>query len=219
MKTKTLILLTLFISIFTFNLRHTKQDYDSYVMAVQWANGYCKANDCGKKADNVETNTMTIHGLWPSLKGGKYLNDCTAGVTIPDDGSSFFNDMRKYWPSFAKTNRNFWEHEYNKHGYCMVEEYGWDDYEEYFEFTINLHLKTYKDLIIKAFPDYKNKTVTLTYEQVTDAIHKVIPNAIFKMKCEANYITELDFYLEKDFTPSPNSRFSGGCESGQLVFK
>ena len=221
MKTKTIILLTLFISAFTFNLRHAKQDFDSYVFAVQWANGYCKANDCGKKADHVYKNTMTIHGLWPSLKSGKYLDDCTSGVDIVDDGSSLFNDMKQYWPSFSLTNTNeyFWGHEYNKHGYCMVEEYGWDGYEEYFEFVIGLHLKTYKDLITKAFPNYSDTTVTLTYEQVVSAIQKIIPKATLKMNCKSKYIYEIYFYLEKDFTPSTDSRFSNTCASAQLVFK
>ena len=221
MKTKTIILLTLFISAFTFNLRHAKQDFDSYVFAVQWANGYCKANDCGKKADHVYKNTMTIHGLWPSLKSGKYLDDCTSGVDIIDDGSSLFNDMKQYWPSFSLTNTNeyFWGHEYNKHGYCMVEEFGWDGYEEYFEFVIDLHLKTYKDLITKAFPNYSDTTVTLTYEQVVSAIQKIIPKATLKMNCKSKYIYEIYFYLEKNFTPSTDSRFSNTCASAQLVFK
>ena len=221
MKTKTIILLTLFISAFTFNLRRAKQDYDSYVFAVQWSNGYCKVNNCGTKADNVQKNTMTIHGLWPSLKSGKYLDDCTKGVTIVDDKSLLFTNMKKYWPSFSlsSTNENFWGHEYNKHGYCMVEEYGWDGYEDYFDFVIDLYLKTYIDLITKAFPNYSDKTVTLTYQQVVSAIQKVIPNATIKMNCKSNYITELYFYLEKNFTPSTKSVFSNTCTSGELVFK
>ena len=217
---KTIILLALFISVLTFNLRHMKQDYDSYVMAVQWPNGYCLANNCEGRADHVTKNTMTIHGLWPSLKSGKYLDDCTTGISIEDDGSTLFQYMKQYWPSFsANGNEYFWEHEYNKHGYCMVEEYNWDGYEEYFSFVINLHLKSYRDLIIKAFPNYSNTSVSLTYEQVITAIRKVIPNATFKMNCKSKYIYEIYFYLEKDFTPSTNSQFSNTCSSGLLVFK
>ena len=218
---KFLLFLSLTISIYTFNLRHAKQDYDSYVMAVQWSNGYCLANSCGSRADHVYKNTMTIHGLWPSLKSGKYLNDCTSGVSIEDDGSSLFTLMKQYWPSFnSNGNEYFWEHEYNKHGYCMVEEYGWDGYEEYFEFVINnVFLKTYKNLITQAFPSYSSTTVTLTYEQMKAAIQKIIPNATFKMNCKSKYIYEIYFYLEKNFTPSTSSRFSNTCTSAQLVFK
>jgi ribonuclease T2 len=164
---------------------------------------------------------MTIHGLWPSLKSGSQLSDCTSGVTIKDDGSTLFTNMKQYWPSFSTTSTNewFWEHEYNKHGYCMVEEYGWDGYEEYFEFVIELFLKTYKDLIINAFPNTSSTTMTVTYDTMIAKIQKIIPNATLKMNCKSKYIYELYFYLEKNFTPSTSSKFSNTCTSAQLVFK
>ena len=214
-----ILFLVLLIYCNTFNLRRTKQSYDSYVMAVQWSNGYCLANKCGSKADHVYKNSLTIHGLWPSLKSGKMLNPCTTGVTITDDGSDLFTKMRQYWPSFAKSNEEFWEHEYNKHGYCMVEEYGWDDYEEYFSFVIDLHLKTYEKLIINAFPNSSDTTTTVSYDTMIQKIQKVIPNAIFKMNCKSKYIYEFYFYLEKNFIPSTSSKFSNTCSSGKLVFK
>ena len=219
---KTFLLSILILSVYNFNLRQTKQDYDSYVMAVQWPNGYCKANSCGNKADHVYKNKMTIHGLWPSLKSGKYLSDCTSGVSINNDGSTLFTNMKQYWPSFStsSTNENFWEHEYNKHGYCMVEEKGWSGYEQYFNFVLNLHKATYNDLITKAFPSYSSTTVTVTYDAVKTAIQKIIPNATFKMNCKSKYIYEFYFYLEKDTTtPSTSSRFSNTCTSASFVFK
>ena len=219
---KTFLLSILILSVYNFNLRQTKQDYDSYVMAVQWPNGYCKANSCGNKADHVYKNKMTIHGLWPSLKSGKYLSDCTSGVSINNDGSTLFTNMKQYWPSFStsSTNENFWVHEYNKHGYCMVEEKGWSGYEQYFNFVLNLHKATYNDLITKAFPSYSSTTVTVTYDAVKTAIQKIIPNATFKMNCKSKYIYEFYFYLEKDTTtPSTSSRFSNTCTSASFVFK
>ena len=216
---KAYILFLLFISAFSFNLRQTKQNYDSYVMAVQWANGYCSAKSCGDKAANVPKNTMTIHGLWPSLKSGTYLDDCTSGVDIVDDGSSLFNEMKIYWPSFSNTNEYFWGHEYNKHGYCMVEEYGWSGYEDYFKFVLDLHKKTYKDLITSAYPSYSSQTVTVNYADFVTAVQKIIPKATINMKCSGGYVTEFYFYLEKDYTPSTSSKFSKSCSSGKLVFK
>ena len=217
---KEYILILLFISAFSFNLRSAKQNYDSYVMAVQWPNGYCSAKSCGSKADNVPKNAMTIHGLWPSLKSGTYLDDCTSGVEIVDDGSSLFTEMKTYWPTLSSnTNEYFWGHEYNKHGFCMVEEYGWAGYEQYFQFVIDLHKKTYKDLIKSAFPSYSSQTVTVAYADFVSAVQKVIPNATINMKCSGGYISEFYFYLEKDYTPSTNSKFSNSCKSGKLVFK
>jgi ribonuclease T2 len=187
-------------------------------MAVQWANGYCSAVSCGGKDSVVPRNAMTIHGLWPSLKSGKYLDECTSGVIITDTGSSLFLNMRKCWPSFSKANTEFWAHEYNKHGYCMTEEFGWSGYERYFQFVMDLHLKSYKDLMTKAFSGYSG-TKTITYETLKSAIQRVIPNATINMKCNKEYITELYFYLEKNLVPSTNSKFSNACKSGKLVFK
>ena len=217
---KIILLPILLLSVYSFNLRQAKQEYDSYVMAVQWSNGYCQVNSCGSKADHVYKNKMTIHGLWPSLKSGKYLSQCTNGVKIVDDGSSLFTDMKQYWPSFAKANEEFWEHEYNKHGFCMVEEKGWSGYQDYFSFTLDLHKATYNDLITNAFPSYSGTTVTFTYDEFKVAIQKIIPNATFKMNCKSNYVYEFYFYLEKDVvTPSTTSRFSNTCKSAKLMFK
>ena len=217
---RSLLLLILFISAYSFNLRQTKQEYDSYVMAVQWSNGYCKVSSCGSKADHVYKNKLTIHGLWPSLKSGKYLSDCTSGVTIVDDGSSLFTDMKQYWPSFSKSNEYFWGHEYNKHGYCMVEEKGWSGYTDYFSYVIDLHKRTFNDLLTNAFPDYSDTTITISYNEMKSAIQSVIPNATFKRNCKSKYVTEFYFYLEKDTTtPSTNSKFSNTCSSAQLLFK
>ena len=214
------LLLILFISAYSFNLRQTKQEYDSYVMAVQWSNGYCKVSSCGSKADHVYKNKLTIHGLWPSLKSGKYLSDCTSGVKIVDDGSSLFTDMKQYWPSFSNSNEYFWGHEYNKHGYCMVEEKGWSGYTDYFSYVIDLHKRTFNDLLTNAFPDYSDTTITISYNEMKSAIQSVIPNATFKMNCKSKYVTEFYFYLEKDTTtPSTNSKFSNTCSSAKLLFK
>ena len=217
---KSFLLLILLISVFSFNLRRAKQDYDSYVMAVQWSNGYCKVNSCGNKADHVYKNKMTIHGLWPSLKSGKYLNQCTNGVSIVDDGSPLFVEMRQYWPSFAKSNEDFWEHEYNKHGYCMVETKRWEGYGDYFSFVIDLHKSTYNDLITKAFPQYSDTIPTLSYTEIKAAIQQIIPNATFKLNCKSKYLTEFQFYLEKDaVTPSTKSKFSNSCKNVKFIFK
>ena len=220
MKYQLFILLCLSISINSFNLRETKQTYDSYVFALEWTNGYCKINKCNSEIDKLEPNIFNIHGLWPSLKSGKMLNPCTSGVKIKEKKSQLFIDLRKYWPSFKGEYTDFWEHEYNKHGYCMVEEYKWEGYENYFQFVINLYLKEYKSLMISAFDnDTSRKMYTLTFDEMKQRIQKVIKKANFKMNCSGGYIYEFYFYLNKDFTPSTNSKFSGNCKSGIFLFR
>ena len=214
---KAIILLLAISSAFSFNLRQTKQTYDSYVMAVQWPNGYCKKG-CGGKDSVVPKNCMSIHGLWPSLKSGAMLNQCTNGVKVVDDGSSLFSNMKTYWPSFSKSNKDFWEHEYNKHGHCMVEEKGWSSYKDYFKYVIDYHIRVYKTLMTRAFPG-KTGESTVSYDDMVKNVRKVLPGAIINMKCTGGYISEFYFYLEKNMNPSPGSKFVNSCKSGKLYFK
>ena len=100
---KYILLLIALASTLCFNLRSTKQNYDAYVMAVQWPNGFCSASNCNKRDSVVDRNAMTIHGLWPSLKNGNRLNECTSGKKIIDNSSSLFQSMRKNWPSLTST--------------------------------------------------------------------------------------------------------------------
>ena len=70
----------------------------------------------------------------------------------------------------------------------------------------------------KAFGDSK-KTFTITYENMKTAIQKIINGAVINMKCTKGIITEFYFYLEKDYSPSSNSKFGNQCKSGQLILK
>ena len=212
------LLISLFIYIFSFNLRQTKISYDSYVFALQWPNGFCKINNCGTRANHIYKNTLTIHGLWPNLKNGAQLKECTSGVSIKDNGSQLFKELGQYWPSLTGENNVFWEHEYNKHGYCMVEENNWDGYEDYFEFALQLYHKKYKNLITNAFPGETSRVKNVSYEEMKKKIQSVIPKAAFKMNCRNKFIYEFYFYLEKNYNPSSNFKITNSCPSGILVF-
>ena len=147
------------------------------------------------------------------------MRDCTSGISVYDDDSELFKGMKKNWPSLQGSNEKFWEHELNKHGYCMMEEYGWDDYEEYFQFALDLFTREYKELLIKAFPNLENIVINVSYDDLKEKIQNLIPNATFKMNCKSDYITEFYFYLDKNYKPSVNSRFPSSCKYGKLVFK
>ena len=69
-------------------------------MAVQWANGYCTAKDCKGRDAVIPKNSMTIHGLWPNLKSGVYLDDCTIGIKIIETNSSLFEKYENILAEF-----------------------------------------------------------------------------------------------------------------------
>ena len=214
---RVIILISLLIYIFSFNLRQTKKSYDSYVLAVKWYNGYWKPKSRLISINHAYENKLLIHGLWPYLRNGNTLPPCTSGVNIEFNvNSQLYENMNKYWPNLENqsTNELFWQDKYNKHGYCLVEEYGWNGYEDYFKFVIEKFQEKYENLIKKAFPE--GKTTTVNYNDMKKKIQKFIPDAVFDMKCNT-YIYELDFFLEKDFSPLKNASNRKGC-TGVLLF-
>ncbi len=68
-------------------------------------------------------------------------------------------------------------------------------------------------------PENDEIIITLTFEELQKKIQKIIPHATFKINCNKGYLYEFYFYLNKDFTPSTNSRFSNSCHNAKLIFK
>ena len=146
-------------------------DYDIYVFALQWAATLCKSKGtkCYEKLKVIPPHHMTIHGLWPSYSSGKSIADCNTGATIDviDDGDSTFLEARKYWPSLTGENKDFWNHEYNKHGYCVNKRFEQDvnNYKFYMQKAIDLHYKnSFNTLIIDLAGDSEDGEYVLPDE-------------------------------------------------------
>ncbi|CAK9146338.1 unnamed protein product [Ilex paraguariensis] len=85
-----------------------------------WPNTFCQSTPCVAPIPH----NFTIHGLWPAAIDGHSLENCKTKYkksTTPYQGIR--GDMDKYWPALnaAKTNENFWWHEWTKHGCCQKE--------------------------------------------------------------------------------------------------
>ena len=220
MKIKIFLFIIYIFSTYSSNLREAKEGirYDSYVFALQWPNGYCAAYDSCDILNKTEKNIFTIHGLWPNLKNGKRLPECSSGETIDLDLSGLSFYMNKYWFSFKGSNQDFWLHEYNRHGYCMVQEKNWDGSQDYFSFVIKLYFQSYRFLLQKVFGN-QPRVLDIDINELKSKIQNVMPGINFKLKCENNYITEFQFYLEKDLTPNIKTPVRNPCTKAKLVFK
>ena len=122
-------------------LGETFQDYKMYVMSIQMATTLClQSKECDKIIKDVPKNILTLHGLWPSIEGSK-LKDCNVGkqIDIIFEDEDFNSKMQKYWPSLYGPSKTFWDHEYNKHGYCWVMKYKKTDPDDFFVMTLNLY--------------------------------------------------------------------------------
>ena len=200
-------------------------DYDSLVLAVQWPNGVCASQSaiCKEKLARMPKNTMSLHGLWPSLKSGKMLPQCNTGKEIPvkNDGSALFKRMEITWPSFMKTDEEFWTHEYNKHGYCYVEENHLSGYKDYFQETLDFFDKAgFETMMQNLFPDASGEVET-TLNELKAKIDKAYPGLVYKMNCKGkknhSVLTEFYFYFDKEFNPT-NVKFSQGCSTTKKIY-
>lgn len=77
-----------------------------------------------------------IHGLWPQINSTSYPENCkTVSYTKPT--GDLLTNMNAYW---HKCDDTLWEHEWKKHGSCMQEQIGIDEF-SFFNTTLNLFLE------------------------------------------------------------------------------
>ncbi|KAJ8682182.1 hypothetical protein QAD02_017974 [Eretmocerus hayati] len=84
----------------------------------------------------------TLHGLWPqSAKDWTGVECCAAYKPIIESHlSALEKDLSEFWPSYDpnKTNRDFWNYEYEKHGTCALNIEATNTVKKYFETSMDL---------------------------------------------------------------------------------
>ena len=201
--------------------------YDIYVLAVQWGSTLCltKGQTCYEKLKQIPTHSMSIHGLWPSLSTGATLPDCNQGTEIEviDNSSETFLKMRSYWPSLTGANNEFWDHEYNKHGYCYNLKYGIDEenYEFYFKKVLDIFFKLeINSLIIDLAGDAEDGEYVLPDEFKELMDNKFGANT-YSLRCTKYggyyYLQEIRFRLDLDFNLTTKGKSQTSCPNGQYI--
>ena len=168
---------------------------------------------CLKKLENIPKNTFSIHGLWPGLKTGAYLDDCSGPLTRDDivdasekeENKEFFTEkMYKSWVSYNDDDPTFWLHEYNKHGYCYSLRKNQTDFVDYFKDAFEFFEEyDFANLFKKAFPDAENTVVNVTQAEVDKIIQTYLPGSYYRLECSKStrYITQIYFYYDEEFKP------------------
>ena len=225
------LVLILFISLSLLSLSLSAEPwdlYDIYILSVQWGSTLCLTGGktCYEKMKVIPRHSMSIHGLWPSVSSGAYLADCNSGeeISIIDNGSDTFLKMRKYWPSLtSSTNQYFWNHEYNKHGYCYLKKLKLDEknYEIYFAKVFELFFK-YKinTLMIDLAGDAEDGEYVLPDDFIEKMDDKFGKNT-YSLKCTKNgglyYLSEIRFKLNMDFKLTDKPKSQNSCPNGKAI--
>ena len=168
----------------------------------------CVDNVCWDKLKQIPTNTLSIHGLWPSNTTGVYLPNCNEGVEIPitHKGDELYNNLTTYWASSKASDENFWTHEFNKHGYCYTAKVGVDDPDVYFNYTLQkYHELGFPDLFNRMFHYPKETEIQIPHGEFIRVIEAMYPGARYKLLCREDtstgkrYLTEIYFYYDLEF--------------------
>ncbi|XP_050384994.1 ribonuclease MC-like [Argentina anserina] len=102
------------------------EPYDYMQFVLQYPPGLCYSLPKGQCISPLPTK-FTIHGIWPSNNSGIFVTCPKALAKHPFVAAQITTPLKvnlsKSWPSVlkSKTNLQFWQHEYEKHGACAVE--------------------------------------------------------------------------------------------------
>ena len=200
-------------------------DFQSYVFTIQWGNTLCiPSADCREKVKNWKKNVFTVHGLWPNGPNGQQLPTCNTlqKINFQINDNNLQDQMNSHWPSLTGPNIKFWEHEYNKHGFCYSNKYGGSQ-TEFFRKGMELFLNFgFEDLVSDLMKNPSEEEVEISMDDLKNLIHERYPDAVFDIDCKlhnkTNYLQELRFYLNLDFMPfSPNKDRKKDCIFGPNV--
>lgn len=208
---------------YTYEITNKAEEYDMYVLSVQWPSTFClqsKTSDtCNNKLNIITNNTFTLHGLWPSHSSGQQMHDCNSGEKIPiaDDGSLVFKEMMKVWPSLSGPNEGFWTHEYNCHGYCFMEKYKYTNPNVFFNYTINLFDKHNLANLLKEDIPLLPQEMEYNYSDLIKRVQKNVPTLQFKLECyfhnNKQYLFEVRFLFDLELKPLEIDSFHTNCKN------
>jgi ribonuclease I len=171
-------------------------------------------------------NIFSIHGLWPDYISKKRISDCHVGSQILTNVQGITREfMDSFWVSCKADNNGFWNHEYNKHGYCFTQRYQESSEQKYFDMVRELYNKhAFEQLMVHSVGDINmqdNDVMEYTYESLKKAIHKARNELYFSMRCKQRrgkqYLVELHFYFDIEFSPLDHERGSN-CDQEKSIF-
>ena len=124
------------------------ENYDVYTFSIFFQSSTCKevGYHCYNAIETFPKNMWTIHGLWPNYKNISNIPGWCNGkndIEIEIKNQTLYNYMKTFWPGLFSTNERFWEHEYNRHGFCYNKRnnINVNDYEVFFIKTIIIYEK------------------------------------------------------------------------------
>jgi ribonuclease T2 len=175
------------------------------------------------KIKSIPKNIFTLHGLWPSYRDGRKIEECNKGalIDVKINEEKLQNEMAIYWVSFTSENQQFWNHEYNKHGYCYSERYKLYDPDNFFNMGMNLFKSNALDQLMHRALNHvvmNSNTLSFTYPELLKIFEKAT-NLKFSLDCKKinnkTYLSEIRFYFDLEMKPIDHQT-SSDCKNNTI---
>ena len=198
------------------------EKYDFYIMTIAWGPTFCKVQgeECYKRLrEKSELNIFTIHGLWPAYKSGITPQWCNLDTNI--EVVNFTKDMEDYWINiYKKDNKEFWEYEYNKHGFCYNKRsnISTNNYTAYFNKAMDIYKNTeFKGLMQELYPEFVPGENLLTQKLLEKNLSQKYGNRSFTFTClnyqDKYYLKEIRFKYDLKFHRIVEGNSGNNCPS------
>ena len=137
--------------------------------------------------------------------------------------SDTFLKMRQYWPSLTGANKDFWDHEYNKHGFCYNKKYKMNEekYEFYFQKAIEVFLGYKINSLITDIAGDADDGEYVLPDEFPDLLDRKFGKDTYSLRCTKNggnyYLQEIRFKLDMDFKFTTKGKNQNSCPKHQLI--
>ena len=161
-----------------------------------------------------------VHGLWPSYKTGKFPQWCNIGedIQIEDIPDDLNYNMTNYWIGTYETNEIFWNHEYNKHGYCynQYSEQNVTNYSFYFQRVMDIYFHyNLKDFLNEIYPGMFAGDKKLNKTYISLKLEEKYGRGTYSLSClkygNIYLLYEIRLKLDMNFQLTTDGKTTDNC--------
>lgn len=202
----------------------TNYSFDYVQLTLVWPPGSCStsARPCKKEEDKH----FTIHGMWPTIKGTQKPAFCCFDNTFDYNAlQPLMDDMNEYWYSYyGDSSREFWTHEWLKHGTCARDFKGFKGELRYFGNTLEIAKKLPILESLKKFnivPDNERK---YSSSDILKALEPIGQGKVVQIDCDLEHhqptpvLTGIAICFDADSKPADCPASKSRCQK-ELIFK
>lgn len=212
-------------------LKDCRNDYslDYLKLSLQWSSGVCatSAEDCDRGAN---VNNFTIHGLWPCQNSNPMEpHYCCFDQRFDYEAlEPILPQLRRYWYAYfgtdeSSSDRQFWAHEWTKHGTCARDIAALHGELSYFKTTLDTFLRLDIVNTLAKAKIVPSNSVKYDSNNIIDAIKAIHGGKRIEIECRFKHnnpkpdVTALDFCFNSKLEPVDCPISENRCRD-QVIF-